>query len=167
MRNSLQEESQERKENAGSIAHRPLALQEPDEPRARPRDGPEAPGRRRRSLPSAAVREARSRVRDARPICPAQCSCAREARTGKLSGCPRHMETGAISLPSPLLCGSPEPAGPQTRGEIMAFAARAEEMGRGAAGMLRGGSGARLGGGGVEEGFLEEVMAKSSEISTV
>lgn len=49
----------------------------------------------------------------------------------------------------------------------MAFAARAEEVGRGAAGMLRGGSGARLGGGGVEEGFLEEVMAKSSEISTV
>lgn len=33
--------------------------------------------------------------------------------------------------------------------------------------MLRGGSGARLGGGGVKEGFLEEVMAKSSEISRV
>lgn len=70
-------------------------------------------------------------------------------------------------LPSPLLCGSPEPTGPQTRGEIMAFAARAEEMGKGATGMLRGGSGARLGEGGVEEGFLEEVTAKSSEISTV
>lgn len=61
-----------------------------------------------------------------------------------------------------MLCGSLEPAGLQTRREIITL-----EMGRGDAGVLRGGSGARLGGGGVKEGFLEEVMAKSSEISTV
>lgn len=55
--------------------------------------------------------------------------------------------------------------GLQTHPEIT-VAPCVKEIGTGAVGILRGGSRARLGVV-VKEGFLEEVIAKSSEISTV